>query len=194
VRGVGWTYANRRLTLGDTQWNFDGQKIFRRAVHGMGEAAAEVMKKCGVTSDQVGHVVPHHANLRIIEAVVKRAGIPMDKVMLTVRRYGNMSAATVPVALVEALVEALEEGRVVPGSLLLMPAFGVGLTLRAHLVRWGNRVKPVATTTVDLPPCTESALERVCAIRARKADAAQRSGAALMAPVLAETLGVVGGE
>ena len=99
VIGVGCTYANRRLTLGDTQWNFDGQKIFRCADHGMGEAAAEVMKKCGVTPDQVDLVVLHQANLRIIEAVGKRAGIPMDKVMLTVQCYGNMSSATVPVAL-----------------------------------------------------------------------------------------------
>jgi 3-oxoacyl-[acyl-carrier-protein] synthase-3 len=112
----------------------------------------------------------------------------MDKVMLTVQRYGNMSAATVPVA----LVEALEEGRVKPGGLLLMPAFGAGLTLCAHLLRWGPRVTPLGTADIDLPPSTQSALEMVNAIRARKADAAQRSGAALMAPVLAETLGVVG--
>jgi 3-oxoacyl-[acyl-carrier-protein] synthase-3 len=189
VRGMGCTYANRGLTLGDTQWDFDGQEIFRRAVHGMGEAAAEVMAKCGVTPADVDLVVPHQANLRIIEAVVKRAGIPMDKVMLTVQRYGNMSAATVPVA----LVEALEEGRVKPGGLLLMPAFGAGLTLCAHLLRWGPRVTPLGTADIDLPPSTQSALEMVNAIRARKADAAQRSGAALMAPVLAETLGVVGG-
>ncbi len=187
VRGMGCTYANRGLALGDTQWDFDGQEIFKRAVHGMGEAAAEVMAKCGVTPEQIDLVVPHQANLRIIEAVVKRAGIPMDKVMLTVQRYGNMSAATVPVA----LVEALEEGRVKPGGLLLMPAFGAGLTLCAHLLRWGQRVTPVATTDVDLPPCTKSALEMVNEIRAIKADAVQRSGAALMAPMLAETRGTI---
>jgi 3-oxoacyl-[acyl-carrier-protein] synthase-3 len=133
-------------------------------------------------------VVPHQANLRIIEAVVKRAGIAMDKVMLTVQRYGNMSAATVPVA----LVEALEQGRVKPGALLLMPAFGAGLTLCAHVVRWGDRVTPIAASDVDLPPCTQSALEMVNQIRATKAQAAHRSGAALMAPKLAETLGLIG--
>jgi 3-oxoacyl-[acyl-carrier-protein] synthase-3 len=185
VRGMGCTYANRGLTLGDTQWDFDGQEIFKRAVHGMGEAAAEVMKKCGVGPQDIDLVVPHQANLRIIEAVVKRAGISMDHVMLTVQRYGNMSAATVPVA----LVEALEQGRVKPGALLLMPAFGAGLTLCAHLVRWGDRVTPIATTDVELPPLTKSALELVNDIRAIKAPAPQRSGAALMSPVLAETLG-----
>lgn len=187
VRGMGCTYANRGLTLGDTQWDFDGQEIFKRAVHGMGEAAAEVMKKCGVAPEDIDLVVPHQANLRIIEAVVKRAGLPMDKVMLTVQRYGNMSAATVPVA----LVEALEAGRVKPGALLLMPAFGAGLTLCAHLVRWGDRVTPLGTTDIDLPPCTKSALELVQDIRAIKAGAAQRSGSALMAPKLAETLGTL---
>ena len=188
VRGMGCTYANRGLTLGDTQWDFDGQEIFKRAVHGMGHAAEAVLKKCGVSAEQVDLVVPHQANLRIIEAVVKRVHVPMDKVMLTVQRYGNMSAATVPVA----LVEALEQGRVKPGALLLMPAFGAGLTLCAHLVRWGERVTPLAQAQVDLPPCTQSALEMVNALRARKADAAQRSGAALVAPRLAETLGTIG--
>jgi 3-oxoacyl-[acyl-carrier-protein] synthase-3 len=188
VRGMGCTYANRGLRLGDTQWDFDGQEIFKRAVHGMGHAAEDVLKKCGVGAGDVDLVVPHQANLRIIEAVVKRVHIPMDKVMLTVQRYGNMSAATVPVA----LVEALEQGRVKPGSLLLMPAFGAGLTLCAHLVRWGDRVTPLGETDIDLPPCAKSALEMVNALRAIKADAAQRSGSALTAPRLAETLGVIG--
>jgi 3-oxoacyl-[acyl-carrier-protein] synthase-3 len=135
VRGMGCTYANRGLTLGDTQWDFDGQEIFKRAVHGMGQASADVLAAAGVAPADIDLVVPHQANLRIIESVVKRTGIPMERVMLTVQRYGNMSAATVPVA----LVEALEEGRVQPGALLLMPAFGAGLTLCSHLERWGER-------------------------------------------------------
>ena len=65
----------------------------------------------------------------------------MDKVFLTIQRYGNMSAATVPVA----LVDALEEGRVAPGSLVLTPAFGGGLTWCAHLIRWGERTTPLDT-------------------------------------------------
>ena len=69
-------------------------------------------------------MIPHQANLRIIEAVAKKAGVPMERVFTNVHRYGNMSAATVPVA----LCEALEEGRVKPGALLLMPSFGGGLT------------------------------------------------------------------
>ena len=102
-------------------------------------------------------VVPHQANLRIIEAVAKRAGVGMERVYVNVQRYGNMSAATVPVA----LVEALEEGRVPPGALLLMPAFGAGLTWCAHLVRWGDRVTPRGTSDVELPPCDKTALQLV---------------------------------
>ena len=83
-----------------------------------------VLEQCGVSADQVDLVVPHQANLRIIESVAKYAGVPMERVMLTVQKYGNMSSATVPVA----LVEALESGRVKPGSLLLMPGFGGGFT------------------------------------------------------------------
>jgi len=116
--------------------------------------------------------VPHQANRRIIDAVVARTGIPEERVMLTVQRYGNMSSATVPVA----LVDALEEGRVRPHALLLMPAFGAGLTLCAHVVRWGERVTPLASSEAELPACPHTALELVAAIRVRKAGARERSG------------------
>jgi 3-oxoacyl-[acyl-carrier-protein] synthase-3 len=135
----------------------EGKEVFRRAVRIMVDSATKSMAHAGVTADDIALVVPHQANLRIIEAVAKRAGMPMDKVFLNVHRYGNMSAGTVPVA----LVEALEEGRVEPNSLLLLPAFGAGLTWCAHLVRWGDRVTPKGTTDVDLPPCDKTALELV---------------------------------
>ena len=111
-------------------------------------------------------------------ALAQRIGVPVEKLMLTVQRYGNMSAATVPVA----LVEALEEGRVKPGALILMPAFGGGLTLSAHLLRWGQRITPLGTTGVDLPPCTSTGLELVNAIRATRVSL-NRSLAGLKAPV-----------
>jgi len=175
VRGMGCSYANRGVVLGDTQWDFDGQEIFKRAVHGMTRACASVLEKCRVNADRIDLVVPHQANLRIIEAVVSRTGVPMEKVMLTVQRYANMSAATVPVA----LVEALEQRRVQPGALILMPAFGAGLTYCAHLLRWGSRVTPLGQTDAALPSCTATALEMVNAIRARKSDARERSGSGL---------------
>ena len=176
VRGIGGAYVNTGVMLGDTSWDFDGQEIFKRAVKGMVAASQEVLAKCGISAADIDLVVPHQANLRIIMALAQRVGVPEDKVMLTVQRYGNMSAATVPVA----LVEALEEGRIEPGSLILMPAFGGGLTLCSHVVRWGQRITPLGATDVDLAPCSATALELVNAIRAAKVPAG-RSTAALQA-------------
>jgi 3-oxoacyl-[acyl-carrier-protein] synthase III len=175
VRGKGALYSNTGVVYGDTRWDFDGQEIFKKAVTGMGDAAVDVMKQANVTIDDVDVVVPHQANLRIIEAVAKRAGAPMDKVFLTVQKYGNMSAATAPVA----LVEALEAGRVKPGGLVLIPAFGAGLTLSAHLIRWGERITPIATSDAELPPCDKTALEMVQDLMARKLPR-ERSEAGLM--------------
>jgi 3-oxoacyl-[acyl-carrier-protein] synthase-3 len=165
VRGMGTIYGNAGVQLGDTTWDFDGQEIFKRAVRGMAHASDAALKRTGIATTEVDLVIPHQANLRIIEAVAKHAGVPMDKVYVTVQRYGNMSSATVPVA----LVEALEEGRVGPGAILLTPAFGGGLTWCSHVIRWGERVTPLGTTDIDLPPCERSALEIVQDIVRRKA-------------------------
>jgi 3-oxoacyl-[acyl-carrier-protein] synthase-3 len=165
VEGMGTRYANFTRMYGDTNWIFEGQEIFKRAVIGMSGACADVLQSRHLTAADIDLVVPHQANLRIIEAVAKRAGMPMERVFVNVHRYGNMSAATVPVA----LVEALEEGRVKPNSLLLLPAFGAGLTWCAHLVRWGERVTPKGTSDAELPPCDKSALEMVLGFRRRKA-------------------------
>jgi 3-oxoacyl-[acyl-carrier-protein] synthase-3 len=162
------------MPYGDTLWDFDGPEIFKRAVNGMAEASIAVMAKAGVSIDDIDLVVPHQANLRIIEAVAKRAGAPMDKVFLTVHKYGNMSAATAPVA----LVEAIETGRVAPGKLILMPAFGAGLTLSTHLLRWGERTKPQALSDIELPHCERTALQLVQALMHGK-EPAGRSDAVL---------------
>ncbi len=180
VRGFGCGYSGLGITFGDTLWDFDGQVIFKRAVQAMAAASQQVLRARGVAPEDVALVVPHQANLRIIEAVAKYAGIPMEKVMLTVQKYGNMSAATVPVA----LVEALEEGRVSPGSWLLMPAFGGGLTYCSLLVKWGERVAPLGTSAIEEPPVTETALAMVNRIRAGQ-DPHGRSKAGLMAPEFA---------
>jgi 3-oxoacyl-[acyl-carrier-protein] synthase-3 len=164
VRGMGTIYGNIGVQLGDTYWDFDGQEIFKRAVHGMSRASQAALERAGISSEKIDLVIPHQANLRIIESVAKHCGIPMDRVYVTVQKYGNMSSATVPVA----LVDALEEGRVQPGSMLLTPAFGGGLTWCSHVIRWGERVTPLGTTDVDLPPCTQTAVEIVKDIIARK--------------------------
>jgi 3-oxoacyl-[acyl-carrier-protein] synthase-3 len=105
----------------------------------------------------------------------------MDRVFVTVHKYGNMSAATVPVA----LVDAVEEGRVGPNTLLLTPAFGAGLTWCSHVIRWGDRVTPRDGTDAELPPCERTALEMVNALRAVKV-AKERSRAGLNSPVFPE--------
>jgi 3-oxoacyl-[acyl-carrier-protein] synthase-3 len=164
VRGMGTMYANLGVPFGQTRWDFDGQEIFRKAVQGMSEASLDVLQRTGYTHEDVALVVPHQANLRIIDAVAKKVGCDADKVFLTVQKYGNMSSATAPVA----LVEAVEEGRVPPGGLVLMPAFGGGLTLSSHLIRWGERTTPLRASDAELPPCTRTALEIVQEIRAQK--------------------------
>ena len=164
VRGMGTMYANLGVPYGQTHWDFDGQEIFRRAVQGMSDASLDVLSRTSVSIEDVALVVPHQANLRIIEAVAKRTGAPMERVFLTVQKYGNMSSATAPVA----LVEAVETGRVAAGSLILMPAFGGGLTLSSHLIRWGERTTPLAVSDAELPPCSRTALEIVNGIRAQK--------------------------
>jgi 3-oxoacyl-[acyl-carrier-protein] synthase III len=130
----------------------------------MSVASEEALRKAGLNATDVSLLVPHQANLRIIEAVAKRSNVPMEKVFLTVQRYGNMSSATVPVA----LVDALEEGRVEPNSLVLAPGFGAGLTWAAHVIRWGSRVKPLGFSDIELPPCDKSAVELVQDIIRRK--------------------------
>ena len=180
VRGMGAAYANRGIQVGVTGWDFDGQEIFKRAVHGMTEASQAALGRAGLAIGDMDLVVPHQANQRIIDFVGKRIGASPDHVFVTVSRYGNMSAATVPVA----LVDAIEEGRVTPGAKILTPAFGGGLTYCAHVIQWGSRTTPLGASPVELPPCDRTALEMVRDIMARKGDAA---GAAegLAAPLVA---------
>ncbi len=167
VTGWGLKYANQGLALGETKWNFNGQEIFKRAVVGMSRACDNVLEKEDLGKEEIDLVVPHQANLRIIDALAKRMGAGEEKVFVNIQRYGNMSAATAPLA----LVEAIEEGRVAPGAKLLLPAFGGGLTWSAHLITWGARIKPLGTTDVDLPPCNKTGLELVQDIIAAKKNA-----------------------
>jgi len=164
VHGMGGRYANRGVLYGVTRWQFEGQEIFKRAVQGMSAACEATLTRLQLTPEDVDLVVPHQANLRIIEAVARRVHVPMERVFVNIERYGNMSAATVPVA----LCEALEQGRVRPGALLLLPGFGGGLTYCAHVVRWGERTTPLQTAQVVLPPNARSALELVRECNERK--------------------------
>ncbi|MFQ1879320.1 ketoacyl-ACP synthase III [Aeromonas veronii] len=138
-------------------FNFEGPEIFKRAVRGMGEATSTVLAQAGIAPEQVDLIVPHQANIRIIETLAKRMNAPMEKVMVNIENYGNTSAATVPIA----LCEALEQGRVKPNSYLLTAAFGAGLTWGAAIIKWGDRVTPIKACDAELPPCDKSALELI---------------------------------
>ena len=109
-----------------------GREVFKHAVRAMADSAGQALERSGWTLDDVDLVFPHQANIRIIKATARYAGLPMDKVFVNVDRYGNMSSATIPVA----MDEAVEEGRLQPGMKLLLVAFGAGLTWGAMAVRW----------------------------------------------------------
>jgi len=136
---------------------FDGREIFRRAVKGMALEAAIVLKKLGLTQKDIDRIIPHQANLRIIESLAKHLSVDMSKVEVNIQHYGNTSAATIPVA----LVEALEAGRINAGDRILLAAFGAGLTRAAGLLRWGDRTTPLKQSTAELVPCEQTALEIV---------------------------------
>ena len=109
-----------------------GREVFKAAVLAMSEACDAALSRAGVSADEIDLLIPHQANLRIIEATAKHAHIPMSKVMVNVDRFGNTSSASIPLA----LDQAVAEGRVKPGSLLLLVAFGAGFTWGSAVVRW----------------------------------------------------------
>ena len=120
------------LRSGEHLVRMAGREVFKSAVRSMSEAANLALKQSGLTAEDVDLMVPHQANIRIIEATARYSGIPMKKVFVNVDRYGNMSSATIPVA----LDEAVEEGRLRPDMNVLTVAFGAGLTWGAMALRW----------------------------------------------------------
>jgi 3-oxoacyl-[acyl-carrier-protein] synthase-3 len=110
----------------------NGKEVFKVAVRSMEEISREALDEAGVTVDQVSLVIPHQANLRIITALAERLKVPMSKVMVNLDRYGNTSAASVPVA----LDEARREGRIRNGDVVLLSAFGAGFAWGAAVVKF----------------------------------------------------------
>ncbi len=109
-----------------------GREVFKNAVRSMASACDEALALAGLTGDDIDLLIPHQANIRIIESTAKHAGIPMEKVYVNVQRYGNTSAASVPIA----LDEAVRSGRVKSGDTILLVAFGGGFTWASMVVRW----------------------------------------------------------
>ncbi|HEK86530.1 MAG TPA: ketoacyl-ACP synthase III [Candidatus Aminicenantes bacterium] len=109
-----------------------GNDVFKHAVKRMGESAIEALKRAGLDKSQVDYLIPHQANLRIIDATGERLNLPKDKVMANIAKYGNMSVATIPVA----LHELIEAGKLHPGQIIVLVAFGAGFTWASAVYRW----------------------------------------------------------
>ena len=133
----------------------EGQEVFRRAVTTMGESSARAVEKAGLRLEDIDLLIPHQANMRIIDATVRRLGIDESKVYVNIQSYGNTSAATIPVA----LTEALEQGLIRPGAHVIFTAFGAGLSWGSAIYRWGSRIEPLGESDAELPPPDRTTLE-----------------------------------
>jgi 3-oxoacyl-[acyl-carrier-protein] synthase-3 len=110
----------------------DGKEVYRFAVNVMGASAVRALDRCGITPEEIDVFVPHQANVRIIDAAAKRLGLPSEKVFVNVGKYGNTSAASIPIA----LCEARDTGRITSGSTVVTVGFGAGLTWGSCVMRW----------------------------------------------------------
>jgi 3-oxoacyl-[acyl-carrier-protein] synthase-3 len=125
-------YQNIEKNNGDIFLKMNGKEVFKHAVREMEDASQRVLREAKLTSEDVNILVAHQANIRILESTAKRLKIPMERVFLNITKYGNTSAASVPIA----LDEAIQEGKIKEGDIVLMTAFGGGLTWAAAVMRW----------------------------------------------------------
>ncbi|MDX8289586.1 beta-ketoacyl-ACP synthase III [Metabacillus indicus] len=112
----------------------NGREVFKFAVRQMGESSVNVIEKAGLKKEDVDFLIPHQANIRIMEAARERLELPVEKMSKTVHKYGNTSAASIPIS----LVEEIEAGTVKDGDVVVMVGFGGGLTWGAIAMRWGR--------------------------------------------------------
>jgi 3-oxoacyl-[acyl-carrier-protein] synthase-3 len=129
--GIAVPLSPEAIANKDHLLKMSGREVFKNAVRSMADAAGTALQKAGLTGDDIDLFVPHQANIRIIQATAKYAGLPMEKVYVNVDRFGNTSSAAIPVA----LDEAQEKGIVGPGSLILTAAFGAGFTWSGMTIR-----------------------------------------------------------
>ena len=120
------------VPVGDRYMRMEGSEVFRRAVRIVVDSAAVTLERAGIAASDVDLFVPHQANVRIIEACCARLGIPMERTAVNLDRYGNTSAASIPMA----LAEAAEAGRLQAGDVVLLSGFGAGMTWASALLRW----------------------------------------------------------
>lgn len=114
--------------------HMEGNEVYKFAVRIIGQSALKALKNAGLSREDIDFLVPHQANMRIVEAALKRLKVPQDNVCINMDRYGNTSAASVPIALHEAVVD----GRIKEESIVVLVAFGAGLTWGSIVLRWGG--------------------------------------------------------
>jgi len=124
--------SHRNMLKADPTISMDGQAVFKFAVKVLSDVVEEVLEDQKLTGADIDWLVPHQANIRIIEATAKKLGVSMDKVVVTVAQHGNTSAASIPLA----LDAAVRDGRIKPGQNILMEAVGGGFTWGAVLIKW----------------------------------------------------------
>jgi 3-oxoacyl-[acyl-carrier-protein] synthase-3 len=122
------------IAAGDHYLKMAGPEVFRRAVRIVVDSATKALRRADVTVDEIAWFAPHQANLRIIEAAANRLAIPPERTLVNIDRYGNTSAASIPLV----LAEAADDGRLRPGDLVLLSGFGAGLTWASAVLRWGS--------------------------------------------------------
>ena len=125
--------SHQTVDAGHHFLRMEGQEVFRRAVRAIVDSAAGTLAQAGATPDEVALFIPHQANIRIIDAAAGRLGIAPERTFKNIDRYGNTSAASIPLA----LAEAAEAGRLRPGDLVLLSGFGAGMSWASALLRWG---------------------------------------------------------
>lgn len=128
--------------------HFEGQNVFKIAVRGMEGSVRRALDRAGISVEDVDLVVPHQANSRIINAATRRLGVPPEKVMMNIANHGNSAAASIPMA----LNDALDEGRISEGDIVVQTAFGGGVTWGSTVIRWGERTTRIAKADIELPP------------------------------------------
>ena len=139
-------FSQQVLDRGENYLRMDGRRVFKFATHIMSESVRRVVSQSGVPWEEIKLVIPHQANARIIDLAVRRLRLPPEKVMVNLDRYGNTSAASIALA----LCEAVEEGRLRPGDHVVLVGFGAGLTWATAVVHW-QPTEPEGILVVDWP-------------------------------------------
>ncbi|MBL7163630.1 MAG: ketoacyl-ACP synthase III [Anaerolineales bacterium] len=145
--GAAIPVSHEVLVKGQHYLQMNGREVFKFATRVLGKSLRQAIAEAGLTSKDIDLIVPHQANIRIIESAARKAKLPMEKVFVNIQKYGNTSAASIPIA----LCEALEEGRAKVGDTLAFVSFGAGLTWASAIVKLAERKQPVRKRKWQFP-------------------------------------------